>query len=77
MFSKQMFEIYTFFASQIMALVPYGGANGIDDDEQSSTDLARAWENVDLLRRRGQLLQLVPMMQISSCYEHLFLLGCA
>ena len=56
-----------------MALVPYGGANGMDDaDGQSSTDLARAWESVDLLRRRGQLLQVVPMMQITFVYAHLF-----
>ena len=62
-----------FCASRIMTLVPYGGANGMDDaDGQSSTDLARAWEGVDLLRRRGQLLQVVPMMQITFVYAHLF-----
>ena len=47
----------------VKMMVPRDGALAMDDDDltsRSSTDLARAWEACSTLRRRGQVLQLVP-----------------
>lgn len=49
----------------VKMMVPRDGEPAmVDDDDlnpRSSTDLARAWEAVATLRRRGQVLQLVPL----------------
>ena len=55
-----------YFTSSVMSDPAMDG-----EDARSSTDLARAWEAIDGIRRRGHQLQLAPCMH--RCTNHRYI----